>query len=442
MTIKRDRLLRCLTDAKHNEFVKIITGIRRCGKSYLLFKLFKNHLVKSGVRKDHIIEVDLENTDFYPLHNPLNLLAHIKERIKKDGRWNYVLIDEIQNCQKVLPPGTDLSSIHPDDRESAYVTFYSVLSELRTMRRVDVYVTGSNSKLLISDVATIFRGRGQSIQVTPLSLAEFMPLRKGKESQSIFDEYLTFGGLPKCALLKSDSEKKNYLEELYRTIYLRDIVERNKIKNPDVIEALLGVVMSGIGGLTNPNKITDTINTVAKISTSNKTVNTHLGFLENAFLIAKARRFDVKGRRYLESPCKYYATDTGLRNARINFRQNEPTHLMENVIYNELVRRGYSVDVGVVPLETRASGKHEIRQYEIDFVVNKSDERIYIQSAYAIPDQEKRAQETFSLRHVGDSFRKVVITGNLREKPWHDENGIVFIGAMTFLLDPNCLENP
>lgn len=440
MTIKRDRLLKCLTDAKHNEFIKIITGIRRCGKSYLLFKLFKSHLVKSGVRKDHIIEIDLENAAFYPLHNPIELLAYIKGRIKRDGHWTYVLIDEIQNCQKVLPSGTDLNHIHPDDRESAYVTFYSVLSELRTMRRVDVYVTGSNSKLLISDVATIFRGRGQSIQVTPLSLAEFMPLRKGNESQSIFDEYLTFGGLPKCVLLKSDGERKNYLAELYRAIYLRDIVERNKIKNPVTIETLLDVVMSGIGGLTNPNKIADTMNTVAKMTTSNKTVDAHLGFLENAFLIAKARRFDVKGRRYLESPCKYYATDTGLRNARINFRQNEPTHLMENVIYNELVRRGYSVDVGVVPFETRASGKHEIRRYEIDFVINKADERIYVQSAYAIPDSEKRAQETFSLRHVGDSFRKVVITGNLREKPWRDENGIVFIGAMEFLLDPKCLE--
>lgn len=440
MTIRRENLLQRIIDAKHNDFVKIITGIRRCGKSYLLFKLFKSHLLKSGVRKDHIIEVDLENTDFYPLHNPLSLLAYIKERIKKDGRWNYVLIDEIQNCQKVLPPGTDISRIHPDDRESAYVTFYSVLSELRTMRRVDVYVTGSNSKLLISDVATIFRGRGQSIQVTPLSLAEFMPLRKGSESQAIFDEYLTFGGLPKCVLLQSDSERKSYLEELYRTIYLRDIVERNKIRDPESIETLLDVVMSGIGGLTNPNKISNTISTVSKMGTNSTTVGKHLGFLENAFLIAKARRFDVKGRRYLESPCKYYATDTGLRNARVNFRQNEPTHLMENVIYNELVRRGYSVDVGVVQLETRASGKHEIRQYEIDFVVNKADERIYIQSAYVLPDQEKRAQETFSLRHVGDSFRKVVITSNLREKPWRDENGIVFIGAMTFLLDPKSLE--
>ena len=436
MTIRRDLLLGRIIDAKHNDFVKIITGIRRCGKSYLLFNLFKRHLLKSGVRKDHIIEIDLENTSSKPLQNPITLLSHIKSRIKKDGRWTYVLIDEIQNCQKVLPPDTDLSLIHPDDRESAYVTFYSVLSELRTMRRVDVYVTGSNSKLLISDVATVFRGRGQSIQVTPLSLSEFMPLRKGRESQAIFDEYLTFGGLPKCVLSKSDAERKAYLDDLYRTIYLKDIIERNSIKRPETVD----VVMSGIGGLTNPCKISDTMNTVAKLNTNHTTIGKYLGFLKNAFLVSETKRYDVKGRRYLESPCKYYATDTGLRNARVNFRQNEPTHLMENVIYNELLRRGYSVDVGVVQLETRATGKHEIRQYEIDFVVNQADERIYIQSAYAIPDPEKRAQETFSLRHVKDSFRKLVITGNLLEKPWRDNNGITFMGIMTFLLDPKSLE--
>ena len=440
MTIRRDLLLKRIIDAKHNDFVKIITGIRRCGKSYLLFNLFKRHLLKSGVRKDHIIEIDLENTSSKPLQNPITLLSHIKSRIKKDGRWTYVLIDEIQNCQKVLPPDTDLSLIHPDDRESAYVTFYSVLSELRTMRRVDVYVTGSNSKLLISDVATVFRGRGQSIQVTPLSLSEFMPLRKGRESQAIFDEYLTFGGLPKCVLSKSDAERKAYLDDLYRTIYLKDIIERNSIRSPETIERLLDVVMSGIGGLTNPCKISDTMNTVAKLNTNHTTIGKYLGFLKNAFLVSETKRYDVKGRRYLESPCKYYATDTGLRNARVNFRQNEPTHLMENVIYNELLRRGYSVDVGVVQLETRATGKHEIRQYEIDFVVNQADERIYIQSAYAIPDPEKRAQETFSLRHVKDSFRKLVITGNLLEKPWRDNNGITFMGIMTFLLDPKSLE--
>ena len=440
MTIRRDQLLKRIIDARHNDFVKIITGIRRCGKSYLLFTLFRNYLVKEGVKGDHIIQIDLEKAMFKPLQNPIELLSYIKRKIKRDGKWTYVLIDEIQNCQKVLPPGTDLNRIHPDDRESAYVTFYSVLSELRTMHRVDVYVTGSNSKLLISDVATIFRGRGQSIPVTPLSFAEFMPLRKGWESQAAFNDYLTFGGLPKCALLKTDAERKAYLDELYRTIYLRDIIERNNIKDSTVLGALLDVVMSGICGLTNPSKISDTMKTEARLGTNSVTISTYLGHLENAFLIEQAKRYDVKGRRHLKSPCKYYATDTGLRNARINFRQNEPTHLMENVIYNELVRRGYSVDVGVVPFETRASGKHEIRRYEIDFVINKADERIYVQSAYAIPDSEKRAQETFSLRHVGDSFRKVVVTGNLREKPWRDENGIVFIGAMEFLLDPKCLE--
>ena len=267
-----------------------------------------------------------------------------------------------------------------------------------------------------------------------------MPLRRGRESQAIFDEYLTFGGLPKCVLSKSDAERKAYLDDLYRTIYLKDIIERNGIKSPETVERLLDVVMSGIGGLTNPCKISDTMNTVAKLNTNHTTIGKYLGFLKNAFLVGEAKRYDVKGRRHLESPCKYYATDTGLRNARVNFRQNEPTHLMENVIYNELLRRGYSVDVGVVQLETRATGKHEIRQYEIDFVVNQADERIYIQSAYAIPDPEKRAQETFSLRHVKDSFRKLVITGNLLEKPWRDANGITFMGIMTFLLDPHSLE--
>ena len=440
MTIKRDLLLKRVIDAKHNDFVKIITGIRRCGKSYLLFNLFKRHLLKNGVKKDHIIEIDLENTSSKPLQNPMSLLAHIKSRIKNDGRWTYVLIDEIQNCQKVLPPGTDLSRIHPDDRESAYVTFYGVLSELRTIRRVDVYVTGSNSKLLISDVATVFRGRGQSIHVSPLSFAEFLPLRKGREIRAIFDEYLTFGGLPRCVLAKSDAERKAYLDDLYQTIYLNDIIERNNIRSPETVERLLDVVMSGISGLTNPSRISDTMNTVAKLNTNPTTIGKYLGFLKNAFLVDEAKRYDVKGRRHLESPCKYYATDTGLRNARINFRQNEPTHLMENVIYNELVRRGYSVDVGVLPIETRASGKHEIRQHEIDFVVNLADIRIYIQAAYAIPDPEKRAQETFSLRHVGDSFRKVVITGNLHEKTWRDENGITFMGIVPFLINPHSLE--
>ena len=440
MTIKRDILLKRVVDAKHNDFVKIITGIRRCGKSYLLFNLFKQHLLKNGVRKDHIIEIDLENTSSRHLQNPITLLSYIKSRIKNDGRWTYVLIDEIQNCQKVLPPGTNLSLIHPDDRETAYVTFYSVLSELRTMKRVDVYVTGSNSKLLISDVATVFRGRGQSIQVTPLSFAEFVPLRKGNEYQAMFNEYLTFGGLPRCVLSKTDAERKNYLDDLYRTIYLKDIIERNKIKSPETLERLLDVVMSGIGGLTNPSKISDTMNTVAKLNTNHMTISKYLGFLKNAFLLGEAQRYDIKGRRHLESPCKYYAIDTGLRNARVNFRQNEQTHLMENVIYNELIRRGYSVDVGVVQIETRATGKHELRQYEVDFVVNQADERIYIQSAYAIPDSEKRAQETFSLRRVNDNFRKVVITGNPHEKPWRDENGITFIGVVPFLLDPKSLE--
>ena len=264
------------------------------------------------------------------------------------------------------------------------------------------------------------------------------PRKMAKEAAARYWEEHT--RQPKCVLAKSDSERKSYLDEIYRTIYIRDIIERNKIKEPAILESLLDVVMSGIGGLTNPNKISDTMNTEAKMKTNNVTISKYLDLLENAFLIAKAKRYDVKGRRHLKSLNKYYTIDPGLRNARVNFRQNEQTHLMENVIYNELIRRGYSVDVGIVQLETRAFGKHEMRQYEIDFVVNKADERIYIQSAYAIPDDKKRAQETFSLRHVNDNFRKVVITGNIHEKPWHDNDGITFIGIVPFLLDPNSLE--
>jgi predicted AAA+ superfamily ATPase len=303
------------------------------------------------------------------------------------------------------------------------------------MHHVDVYITGSNSKLLISDVVTIFRGRGQSIQVTPLSFSEFMPLRKGCETQAIFNEYLTFGGLPKCVLAKSDAERKAYLDELYRTIYLRDIIERNKIKEPAILESLLDVVMSGIGGLTNPNKISATINTEAKLKTNNVTISKYLDLLENAFLITKAKRYDVKGRKHLKSLSKYYTIDPGLRNSRVNFRQNEQTHLMENVIYNELIRRGYSVDVGIVQLETRVSGRHEMRQYEIDFVVNKADERIYIQSAYALETDEKRIKELKPFSLTGDSFRKVIVRNDVGKR-WYDDTGILNISLLDFLLDP------
>ena len=441
MTIKREALLNQLTAAKHNNFIKIITGIRRCGKSFLLFNLFKRHLLAEGVKKDHIIEIDLESDENEFLTDPIELGKYIRKMAPKNRGRFYVLIDEIQRCRKVLPPGIDISRIHPGDRESAYITFYSVLSGLRTSPHIDAYVTGSNSKLLISDVATEFRGRGQIIQTTPLSFAEYRDFRAAEANPlSVLQEYMRYGGLPECALKPSPEEKERYLRNLYSTIYIKDIMERNKIQDESLLEAVIDIVMSNIAGLTNPTKLTHTIQSTIDAKATRPTIVKYLDCLKNAFLFLEAARYDVKGRHYLEYPIKYYATDPGLRNARINFRQTEPTHLMENVIYCELVRRGYPVDVGVVMLDERKNGIHQTRQYEIDFVVNRGPKQIYIQSAYSIPTDEKREQETFSLRHTGDSFKKVVITNDTFQTRTYDDNGIAYIGLIDFLLDPHSLE--
>ncbi len=441
MTIKREALLNQLVAAKHNDFVKIITGIRRCGKSFLLFNLFKKHLLAGGVKKDHIIEIDLEKDENESLTDPVELGKYIRRMTPKNRGRFYVFIDEIQRCRKVLPPGIDLSRIHPDDRESAYVTFYSVLSGLRTSPHIDVYVTGSNSKLLIYDVATEFRGRGQIIQVMPLSFAEYRHFRASEANPlAVLQEYMRYGGLPECVLKTKPEGKERYLRDLYSTIYIKDIVERNKVQNVDLLETVISMVMSNVAGLTNPTKFTNMIQSAADAKATRPTVVKYLNYLKNAFLILEAARYDVRGRHYLDYPIKYYATDPGLRNARLNFRQTEPTHLMENIIYCELVRRGYPVDVGVVMLDTRRNGIHQTRQYEIDFVVNRGPKQIYIQSAYSIPTAEKREQETFSLRHTGDSFRKVVITNDPFQTRTYDDNGIAYIGLVDFLLDPLSLE--
>lgn len=441
MTIKREALLSQLTAAKHNNFIKIITGIRRCGKSFLLFNLFKRHLLAEGVKKDHIIEIDLENDENEFLTDPIELGKYIRKMTPRNRGRFYVLIDEIQRCRKVLPPGIDLSRIHPDDRESAYITFYSVLSGLRTSPHIDAYVTGSNSKILISDVATEFRGRGQIIQAMPLSFAEYRDFRASETNPlAVLQEYMRYGGLPECALKPTPEDKERYLRNLYSTIYIKDIIERNKIQNEGLLEAVIDIVMSNIAGLTNPTKLTHAIQSTIDAKATRPTIVKYLDCLKNAFLFLEATRYDVKGRHYLDYPIKYYATDPGLRNARVNFRQTEPTHLMENVIYCELVRRGYPVDVGVVMLDERKNGVHQTRQYEIDFVVNRGPKQIYIQSAYSIPTAEKREQETFSLRHTGDSFKKVVITNDTFQTRTYDDNGIAYIGLIDFLLDPHSLE--
>lgn len=441
MIIQRDIYLNRLISAKHDDFIKVIVGIRRCGKSYLLFNLFKQHLLDSGVAEDHITEIDLEHPTPANLVNPIKLDEYIRSRIVDDGRMNYVLIDEIQYCGKALPEDLDISKMHPNDRERMFVDFHRVLNGLRTTKNVDVYVTGSNSRMLATDVATEFRGRGEVIQISPLSFAEFAPLKtSARDYHAMLREYLMFGGLPECVLKNDELLKKEYLANLCKTIYLKDVQERNKVKNTTLLETLFDIVMSNVGGLMNPTKFANAIQTVAKIPANHVTVRKYLEFLQNAYLLYKAERYDVKGRHYLDYPAKYYAADTGIRNVHMNFRQYEPTHLMENTIYSELIRRGYAVDVGVATVETMRLDSREKRQYEIDFVVNRFSERVYVQSAWMIPDEEKRKQETFSLRHVNDNFRKVVITGDPYEKPWMDDSGITFIGIVPFLLDPHSLE--
>ncbi|MGN0852022.1 MAG: ATP-binding protein [Kiritimatiellia bacterium] len=442
MTINRDNLLNRLIVAKSHNLIKILTGIRRCGKSYLLFNLFKQHLIDTGTPRDHIVEIDLESDDFLFCRDAITLGKEIRARLPSDNAPCFVLIDEIQHAMPVLPEGTDLSRIKPEDRNRAYITFYHVLNGLLKRNNINTYVTGSNAKLLSSEVATEFRGRSEVIEVTPLSFAEVYPLMAGTcEFGEMLENYFTFGGLPECVLLPTEAEKRAYLANLIETIYLRDVAERHALKSDVLLSVLTDTVMSNICGLTNPTKIANTVKTEFRLPANHVTVAKYLNYLEDAFLIRRARRFDIKGNRYLASPSKYYATDTGIRNAKIAFRQNEMSHLMENAIYIELVRRGYSVDVGMVTTNPVRNGMQTRVISEVDFVINKASERIYIQSAMAIPDAAKREQETYSLNHIRDSFRKIVITGNPHEKPRMDANGIVFMGIKTFLLDPTAIES-
>ena len=439
--IMRQELLNRLITAKKHNLVKVLTGIRRCGKSFLLFNLFKNHLLESGVAKDHIIEINLESDKFRTCRDAIALGDAIRPLLIHDGATNYILIDEIQHARPALAPGIDISRMKPKDRKYAYTTFYDVLNGLLRLGFANIYVTGSNAHLLSSDVATEFRGRGEIIEVMPLSFTEFHPILKDRfEFDQIRDAYFRYGGLPECALLETEEEKISYLNDLCESIYLRDIADRHKLRNDVLLAALTDTVMSNIGGLTNPAKLTNAINSTGKVKSNHVTVSRYLDFLEESFLIKKASRFDVKGKRYLDYPSKYYATDTGIRNARTEFRQVEKTHLMENVIYNELRRLGFCVDVGAVETFPSRGDTQTRKMNEVDFVLNKASERIYVQSAFSIPDEEKRRQETYSLTHIGDSFRKVVIVGDTRESPWRNEHGIIFMSLAQFLLDPHSLE--
>ena len=433
--IARTDYVKRLAGAAGNGMVKIVTGIRRCGKSHLLNVAFRDWLRREkGVEDRFVHAVSLDLKPFESLQDPNRLYDYFARRIRSGKQMHYVFIDEVQLCRKVLKEGVDPDRIAPEDRESAYLSFHDVLNSLAALPNTDVYVTGSNSKMLSSDIATQFRGRGWELRMRPLSFAEFLPAHGGEKSDALHD-YETFGGLPQVVLERDETEKRRLLSALFEKTYLKDMVERWKIRDTAALSRVADMLCSAVGSLTNPTRIANSFSSLWKEGPSEPTVRKFLECFEDAFLFQKADRWDVRGGRYLSAPSKWYATDLGLRNARTNFRQQEPAHLMENIIYNELVGRGCSVDVGVIETtEGAGPGKAHVRR-EIDFVVNDGGEKVYIQSAYAIPDAEKRRQETESLRRTGDFFRKIVVTYGF-DKPWTDETGIETIGLVPFLLDP------
>lgn len=417
MEIGRERYLGRLIAHKGNQRVKIVTGVRRCGKSYLLFQLFRRHLLESGVRPSHIIEIQLEDRSNRELRDPDACLAFIKKQIK-DAKPYYLLIDEVQ----LMPE------------------FEDVLNSCLHIQNLDTYVTGSNSKFLSKDIITEFRGRGDELYLRPLSFSEFRSTCESMSFDDAWKEYITYGGLPYCALLPTREEKADYLKHLFDEVFVRDIVERHKLQNDAELEILLNIVSSAVGSLTNPRKLEDKFASSGMGKLSASTIKQYLDHLCDAFLLEQALRYDIKGKKYISTPYKYYFTDMGLRNARLNFRQLEETHLMENAVYNELCMRGYSVDVGVVEInERQEDGKYVRKQIEIDFVCNRADERVYVQSAFSIPTTEKRLQEERPLRNVGDGFRKVIVTKDNVVRH-HDENGVLIMGLQEFLMDARSIE--
>lgn len=418
MEFQRDKYLQKLIHGKENNLVKIVTGIRRCGKSYLLFNLFKRHLLESGVPDTNIVSLTLDDWDSQEYRDPNRFMQHVSKRLQETEGRCFILVDEVQLLDR----------------------FVEVLLSLMHNDRCDVYVTGSNSRFLSSDVVTEFRGRGDEIRLSPLSFSEYYAAFGGDKDTSM-RLYSIYGGLPQVALIDDIAKKKTFLKNLFQSTYLRDVIERNKVHNDEGLEELVKILASAIGSPTNPKKIADTFKSVSHQSITDKTISVYISHLLDAYIIQEAVRYDVKGRKYIGSNSKYYFCDMGIRNAIINFRQQEPTHIMENVIYNELVGRGYSVDVGNVETwYTNAQGKSARAYLEIDFVVNNDDERIYVQSAYSMPTREKVAQEQKSLLSIKDGFRKVIITGD-NVAPWTTDEGIRIINYYDFLLDEKLLFN-
>lgn len=437
MIIKREQYVKELLSKRWNGKVKIITGIRRCGKSFLLSTLYKDYLKTEGVTDDCFVEIALDKKAHVKCRNPNELYDYVVNRTQDTSKRYYVFIDEIQLSFKIKNSDIDESQVPEEDHDMLYITFYDILNDLMGRSNLDVYVTGSNSKMLSKDIVTNFRDRGSEIKVYPLSFKEYYPI-SGLEKTDALEEYLTYGGMPLAVLEKDEAEKRKYLKGLHKRVYIKDIVERYKLKDDEVLEALIDALSSAVGSLTNPHNLANAAGTLMKRRTSDHTIKNYLDYLEDAYLFASAKRYDVKGKRYFENTLKFYSMDTGLRNAKLNFRQQEKSHLMENMIFIELLRRGYSVDVGVVEVTIVKDGKKQQSQYEIDFIVNSGREKVYIQSALNVDTEEKKDQETFSLKNSGDFFRKIVILdGNA--KAWTDEEGIVYIGVIPFLLEENSL---
>lgn len=428
----REQYLNKIISKKDNGRIKIITGLRRSGKSVLLFQLYRDWLIREGIHEDHIIALALDVWENAKYRNPIELDKYVRDRMVADGEKYYIFIDEIQFVAEIQNPYVD----NPD----AKISFIDVVLGFMQMKNADVYVTGSNSRMLSSDILTQFRDRGDEIRVYPLSFAEFYREYKG-DKRGAWQDYYTYGGMPFVTSLETHEEKSRYLKDLFDRTYIKDVLERHEIKNDAaVLSILLDILASGIGSLTNPTKLSNTFKSERQIAIGSETIEKYIGYFEEAFLIEKAVRYDIKGRKYIGTPAKYYYTDLGLRNARLGFRQLEETHIMENVLYNDLIRRGMDVDIGVVEYNKKDSAGKKIRkQLEVDFVVNKGEKRFYIQSALSIADPEKKEQEIASLKRIPDSFSKIVVVRDYLN-PWQDENGIVYLGIEQFLLNEDILK--
>ena len=429
MEIKRDSYLQQLISYRFDGLVKVITGIRRCGKSYLLKNIYRDYLLENGVKDEQIITIELDLAKDIKYRNSLILSSYIREKVEKSKEEYYLFVDEIQMSDEVVNP------YNPDGKR---ITFYDALNDLRGLSNLDVYVTRSNSKMLSSDILTEFRGRSDEIRVHPLSFAEYYSAVGGDKNEA-FDEYAFYGGMPLILSRPNDATKMNYLESLFQEVYIKDIVERKRIERQDVLEQILDLLCSSVGSLTNPTKIANTLKSKQGYSVSANTIRTYIGHLEDAFLFSKSKRYDVKGKSYFDSPNKYYSEDIGLRNARIGFRQQEMTHIMENLIYNELNTRQFLVDVGVVYQRSVNDNGNSVRiPREIDFVVNSGGKRTYIQSAYAMPDDEKAEIELRPFTLTGDFFPKILVRKDIGKR-WYDDNGILNINVIDFLLDKDII---